>query len=544
MDVDTKLESLGKCGCYQALLFVSLSLIYLRGAWHVFVPVFIAADPGHTCNLPPKTSGNINNSFIIPYSNNSGLFDNASDSYLARASACSVTYYSDTGDNMSRTCDHGWKYGDQFDSTIVTQFNLVCDDDYKAELSTTIYMIGTAIGAVSLTYFSDRFGRKKLLIVCLILQGAIGVGVAFVQSYIIFTILRFFIGLLNMGIGLTAFVMITEAYPASVRTIPSVAVQVFWAIGIMFLALFGYLVRNWSYLEILISVPNFLIVLYIFFIPESIPWLMATNNHQQANAVIDWAMKINKITHQKHLHRNPFKEIVQMIPEEEEEKGDESVIKSILRLFRTKKIRLYTIVIIYLYIVNSLVYMGISFSMPSLHGNIYLNLFLSGLVEIPAQIICMFVITRIGRRIPLMAFLLLCGISTIGGAVCPVSTDNGTSLIWLKITFFMISKFAITGSYSTVYLYSAEIFPTVVRNLAMGIASGFENLGSICAPFIMYASKRIPILPVVIFSSASIIGCFLIMLLPETNNQPLPQTVSETYKPRFKDRNSQMSTEL
>ena len=33
----------------------------------------------------------------------------------------------------------------------------------------------------------------------------------------------------------------------------------------------------------------------------------------------------------------------------------------------------------------------------------------------------------------------------------------------IKVGFVMLGKFAITGAYSTIYLYSAEMFPTCVR---------------------------------------------------------------------------------
>ena len=66
------------------------------------------------------------------------------------------------------------------------------------DLSTTIYMIGNSLGAVLITPFSDRFGRKWVLLISLWIQGVIGVGLAFVNSYALFVCLRFFIGCLNM----------------------------------------------------------------------------------------------------------------------------------------------------------------------------------------------------------------------------------------------------------------------------------------------------------------------------------------------------------
>ena len=81
---------------------------------------------------------------------------------------------------------------------IVFQWNLVCDKDYMVDLSTTIYMIGNSLGAVLITPFSDRFGRKWVLLISLWIQGVIGVGLAFVNCYALFLCLRFFIGCLNM----------------------------------------------------------------------------------------------------------------------------------------------------------------------------------------------------------------------------------------------------------------------------------------------------------------------------------------------------------
>ena len=69
------------------------------------------------------------------------------------------------------------------------------------DLSTTIYMIGNSLGAVLITPLSDRFGRKKVLLGCLWIQGVIGIGLAFVNGYILFVCLRFLIGFLNMVNG-------------------------------------------------------------------------------------------------------------------------------------------------------------------------------------------------------------------------------------------------------------------------------------------------------------------------------------------------------
>ena len=48
----------------------------------------------------------------------------------------------------------------------------------------------------------------------------------------------------------------------------------------------------------------------------------------------------------------------------------------------------------------------------------------------------------------------------------------------------MLGKLAITSSYGTVYIFSAELFPTVVRNVGMGTASLSARIGGILCPYI------------------------------------------------------------
>ena len=48
----------------------------------------------------------------------------------------------------------------------------------------------------------------------------------------------------------------------------------------------------------------------------------------------------------------------------------------------------------------------------------------------------------------------------------------------------MLGKCAATAAFSIIYVFSAELFPTVVRNVAMGTSSCFARLGAMLSPFI------------------------------------------------------------
>ena len=55
----------------------------------------------------------------------------------------------------------------------------------------------------------------------------------------------------------------------------------------------------------------------------------------------------------------------------------------------------------------------------------------------------------------------------------------------LKMTVALIGKFAVGGSFSVIYIYSAELFPTQVRNIGVGVASIGARLGGIFSPIVL-----------------------------------------------------------
>ena len=48
----------------------------------------------------------------------------------------------------------------------------------------------------------------------------------------------------------------------------------------------------------------------------------------------------------------------------------------------------------------------------------------------------------------------------------------------------MVGKLGISAAYSSIYLMSAELFPTVIRNFGMGCSSSVGRVGSAVSPYI------------------------------------------------------------
>lgn len=56
----------------------------------------------------------------------------------------------------------------------------------------------------------------------------------------------------------------------------------------------------------------------------------------------------------------------------------------------------------------------------------------------------------------------------------------------MALALEMTGKFGFTMAFSIVYIYTAEIYPTVLRNVGMGMCSSAARIGSITAPYVIY----------------------------------------------------------
>nr|CAI5841743.1 unnamed protein product [Callosobruchus analis] len=100
---------------------------------------------------------------------------------------------------------------------------------------------------------------------------------------------------------------------------------------------------------------------------------------------------------------------------------------------------------------------------------------------------------------------------------------------WLKPTFACLGIFGITLSFVTIYTYSIELFPTFIRNAAMGVTSTFARMGSMLAPFAAtWGGGADNWLPPTMFSVACTVASLVCLKLPETLGKDLPETVEDT----------------
>merc|ERR1719507_125041 len=430
----------------------------------------------------------------------------------------------------------------EFDQTegifsIVNDWHLVCE---RLPLLSTVqgsYMGGVFVGCIVFGWASDKFGRRPTMLVACVIQAISSLICAFSVNYVMFIFFRFLVAFSVSGVFECGFVLVTEICGPKYRTWFGILTQFPFGIGAAILPLIAYFVRQWVTLQIVIAVPSVLLALYFWFVPESPRWLVSQGRDDEALKILKDGAKYNKAT------LPPDEQILDLMrrireQEETEAVADQSAEKStkeklyeafkeLIVLLETPEMRKRTLNVFYSWLVVAMVYYGLSFNSKNLGADRYVSTFVSGFVEVPAVVVIIPLLSTLGRVKCYSGTFIAGGICCGIVALISIAMD-AESIVWLPVTVAMIGKFLISMTFAIAYLYTAELFPTSVRNVAVGAASTFARVGSMSAPYIVDILGNIHAgIPAIIFGIAATLAGLCSLMLPETLNRKMPDSVAE-----------------
>ncbi|KAM4892874.1 solute carrier family 22 member 4-like isoform 5-T5 [Sylvia borin] len=436
-DYDAATAFLGEWGRFQRLVFFLLSASIIPNGFNGMSVVFLAGTPEHRCVVP--RGANLSDEWrnaSIPLELRGGQEEPSRCrryrlAALANFSALGLRPGSDVELEAleQEPCLDGWEYSrDVYHSTIITEWNLVCEDDWKAPLTTSLFFVGVLIGSFISGQLSDR---------------------------------------------------------------------------------------DWRMLLLALTVPGLFCIPLWWIIPESPRWLISQGRYKEAEAIIRKAAKINGI---------PAPTVLFDTAEMQDSKPQQQQKAILLDLFRTRNIATITIMSLLLWFFTSVGYFGLSLSTPDWHGNAYVNCFLSAVIEVPAYVIAWLLLRSLPRRYSLSGTLFL------GGSVVLFIQLVPAELYVLSVGLVMLGKFGITAAFSMLYVYNVELYPTQVRNMAVGATSTASRLGSIIAPYFVYLGAYDRFLPYILMGSLTVLIGILTLFLPESYGNPLPESFEQMMK--------------
>ncbi|XP_043663386.1 organic cation transporter protein [Vespula pensylvanica] len=509
-DLEELMGHLGEFGKYQFWQF-SLHIVgALTAGLHMLTLLTVAAVPAHKCVVP------VIKSTLIDVFNDSLVVTNITNTITESEPLDTCNYLDEF--NVTKKCE-SWTYDTEyFKSSRGMEWNFVCSRRWMGAMAQSAYMFGVFIGAVTLGSLADKYGRKIIFYVSAVLQLILGTMVALVNEYYTFLLVRFLYGVFgSAGSYITGFVLTMELVGASKRTICGIMFQFAFATGFMLVAAWGALIKDRTWLQIIYGLHSALMLGHWWLMDESPRWLWAQGRTKEAVEIVRKALKMNgnnvDLNSGKFLSRSKI-----------QQSSEEDQTHSGIDLLKTPNLRKKTLNVCLNWFANSIVYYGLSLNSGNLVGNPYLMLFLSGLVELPSYIMLIFLMDRTGRRCLVSTFMLIGGLCCICATFVPKEDNTGATATAVIVLF---GKACIAASFAVIYNYTAELFPTVVRNTALGIGSMCARLSGALTPLIMLLDFLDPKVPATLFGLVALASGFLALYLPETVNQPMPETIED-----------------
>ncbi|XP_050670067.1 carcinine transporter isoform X2 [Leptidea sinapis] len=415
-------------------------------------------------------------------------------------------------------CLDGYEYDtSEIISSVVIDFDLVCEYDVYPTLGLVALNVGGPIGVYSFGLLNDRIGRKKSFFACLstLLLGSLMT--AYAHEYWFWVVARVIVGLTIPAVYQIPFIISLELAGPNYRSFVTVMTCIFYTLGLILLSVVTYFLRDWRSLALATSVPFFLYYLYWFILPESPRWLLMKERIEEANKVLQSIARVNG----KPFPEDYANKMQKQVLEQKQHGAKEAKTVSVFALCRTPNMRLKTCLITLNWCASEMVYVGLSYYGPAIGTNQYISFFLSSAVEIPSYLVCWVLMDRVGRRWPLCLSMVISGIFCIVTVLLPEDAENETLILYL------ISKCFISASFLIIYPYAGELYPTELRGIGIGTSAYIGGLGLIIIPFINYLGSSNLVLPLVLMGAVSVLGGLTALRLPETLHTSLPQTAEE-----------------
>lgn len=528
MDMDAIFKVIGEFGPYQRRVYFLLCLPFIFVATSNLAYVFIGATPEHYRCIVPACDTNLTDlqynrtflEFTIPYNKTSGFSKCQRYKHIDEEEGCIPSAFME---NTTEDCPEGKVFDTTvYATTIVTEFNLTCHDAWEANMAQTIYFSGVLIGAFVFGFIADRIGRMLTILIGLVCMVVSGVITALVTSLRVFNVMRFLNAMMATAVFQTSFVLGMECVGANYRVMCGIIGEYFFALGEVLLGLVALWIRDWRMIQLVISAPAACFIFYKWFIPESPRWLLVQGKTEKAYTVLQKIAKGNGKDLPLHLMRESEEE---NSGEEDGTAGEKMKNKpTILDIFKTPLLCVRMFSMFFIWIVTTLVYYGISLNASSLSSSDtsygpYLNFILVALVEVPGYTLAWLGMCKWGRRGSLASSLILAGIFCAGSGF---AEETGKVSVLIPA---LLGKCCITCSFGIIYVFTSEIFPTNVRSTVVGLSSTAARFGAMLAPFSSDLAEIYTPLPMIVFGGLSFVAGLLNVVMPETLNTQLPDTV-------------------
>ncbi|CAK7339784.1 unnamed protein product [Dovyalis caffra] len=440
----------------------------------------------------------------------------------------------------------------------------------QESLITTVVFAGMLLGAYTWGIISDKYGRRKGFFVTAIMTSGAGFLSSFAPNYIVLLISRCLVGF-GIGGGPVLLAWFLEFVPAPNRGTWMVVFSAFWTVGTIFEAGLAWIIMprlGWRWLLSLSALPSFLLLVFYTLTPESPRYLCLKGQKNEAVKILKQIAKLNGkelppgvlvagneivLQGNNHLTESRGKDAAAAPPPPpppppppKPKDSAMGVFKSVLVLFSPRLVR-STLLLWVVIFANAFSYYGIVLLTTELNDRSntchqtkkqsqksadinYKQVFITSFAEFPGLILSALIIDRLGRKLSMAAMFFVCCIFLLP-LVVHQPTGVTTALLFGART-------CITGTFTIVYIYAPEVYPTLVRSTGLGVASSVSRIGGMVCPLVAVSLVQgcHQTAAVVFFAGIVFVAGICVLLFPfETKGLELADSLSSTKPEKSQD---------
>lgn len=390
--------------------------------------------------------------------------------------------------------------------------------------------IGMALGATFGGLLADRFGRRNVFAVTLLVYGLATGASALAGGLAVLIALRFVVGL-GLGSELpVASTLISEFAPRKVRGRMVVILEAFWAVGWLAAAVIGALIvpageNGWRWALALGMVPAFYALYVRMKLPESVRFLESKGRHAEAEEIVGSFEKSepSPLASRRRSGTEPS-DATDAAPVLDEKQQDAAILSDSADGIWSAALRRRTAALWTIWFCINLSYYGAFTWIPSiLHDQGYTLVksftftLIITLAQLPGYAVAAWLIEKWGRRTTLAVFLA--GSAVAAGLYGFAGTE------WQIIAAGCLLSFFNLGAWGALYAIGPELYPTPMRARGTGAATGFGRIASIIAPLIVPPLLVFGGMPVLfaLFGVAFAVAALAALALPELKGTALAE---------------------
>ncbi|RKG50020.1 aromatic acid/H+ symport family MFS transporter [Acinetobacter cumulans] len=341
----------------------------------------------------------------------------------------------------------------------------------QAGMLASTALAGMMFGAMLFGSLADKIGRKKVIMICIVLFSGLTFAGGFASNPTEFAILRFLAGLGIGGVMPNLVALTSEYAPQKMRSTLVTGMFSGYAVGGVMAALLGAWFTpsfGWEIMFFIAGIPLFLLPVIWKFLPESLTFIVQKNRQAEARTIV------RQLAPQVSVEETTTFELHQV---------DTPESASVMSLFRRGRAT-NTILFWIAFFTCLLTMYALSSWLPKLMmaaGYSMDNSLMFMMVMNVGAVVGIVGGGILADRFHLKPVLMCLGLM---GAIVMSLMGFQSNMVLLYILVFLAGAASI-GSQMLLYSYVAQFYPLAVRSTGIGWASAIGRMGAIIGPILI-----------------------------------------------------------